>query len=109
MRTGLGFAAFTLAFVILHAGPAAAVSERGDTRSGVAASEEVGYLTLTCDPAANVSIDGEAKGPTPIANLALPVGPHQITLVSLDGKLKRTLGVKIVKGETKRLNVSLGP
>jgi hypothetical protein len=106
MRTRLGIAVFTLALLTLGTRPAA-----GDTRSGVeqAPAAEVGYLTLTCEPVANVSIDGTAKGATPIVKLALPVGAHQITLVSLDGKLKRTLGVKIAREETKRLNVNLGP
>src|SRR5262245_8647017 len=89
MRTTPRFAAFTLAFAIFTAGAAAAATEQGNARSGVVdASEEVGYLTLTCDPPANVSIDGDAKGATPITKLALPAGAHQITLVSLDGTLK---------------------
>jgi hypothetical protein len=100
----LGVAVFTLA--LTSGVPLAA----GDTRSGITqAPSEVGYLTLVCEPAANVSIDGQARGATPITKLALSVGAHQITLVSLDGKLKRTLGVKIAKDETKRLRVNLGP
>jgi hypothetical protein len=106
MRTGLRFAAFTLAFAALS--PVAAAALHPDIRSG-ALDSELGYLTLVCEPIANVSVDGEPKGATPVVKLALPVGGHQITLVSLDGKLKRSLGVKIVSGETTRLRVNLGP
>jgi hypothetical protein len=108
MRTRLGFAAFTLALA-LGGAAAAGTHPAGDTRSGVGDSADVGYLTLSCDPPASVSIDGEAKGTTPIVKLPLAAGAHQLTLASADGKLRRTLGVKIVKGETTRLRVSLGP
>jgi hypothetical protein len=107
MRIRLGLAVFTLALTLGTPAVGAGVAALGDTRSGIA--DEVGYLTLVCEPAANVSIDGQAKGPTPVTKLPLPVGAHQITLVSLDGKLTRTLGVTIAKDETKRLRVNLGP
>ncbi len=82
-----------------------------DARSGPLADDapqgESGFLSVISDPAARISVDGKERGQTPVVKLELPVGPHQITLVSLDGKLKRTLGVKIVKGENTRLKVNL--
>jgi hypothetical protein len=111
MGTRLGTAVTVFLSGALLAGAAVASPRERDARSGVTdvPQGDVGYLTLACEPVANASIDGQAKGLTPLTKLALPVGAHQITLVSQDGKLKRTLGFKIVKGETTRLNVSLGP
>jgi hypothetical protein len=48
----------------------------------VAAVEVVppnGQLNVNARPWADVLIDGAAAGQTPLANIALPVGPHQIT------------------------------
>jgi len=54
-----------------------------DVVAGRAASIEVippeGLLNVNARPWADVSIDGVAAGQTPLANITLPVGPHQIT------------------------------
>jgi eukaryotic-like serine/threonine-protein kinase len=70
-------------------------------------AKETGFLTLTSTPEATVSVDGKEVGTTPIVKLELATGAHQITLVAAAGQLKRTLGVTIVKGETKVLKVNL--
>jgi hypothetical protein len=49
---------------------------------GVASVEVIppnGLLNVNARPWADVLIDGTAAGQTPLANVALPVGPHQIT------------------------------
>lgn len=37
-----------------------------------------GKLSLNAQPWANVSIDGQARGETPLANLSVPVGEHEV-------------------------------
>jgi len=37
-----------------------------------------GVISLNAEPWAEVSIDGEKVGDTPIGNLSLPIGPHEI-------------------------------
>jgi hypothetical protein len=37
-----------------------------------------GTVSLNAEPWAEVSIDGEKVGDTPIGNLSLPIGPHEI-------------------------------
>jgi hypothetical protein len=36
----------------------------------------------------NVTVDGQAKGATPVAGLALPSGVHKLTCTSNDGKVQ---------------------
>ncbi len=80
----------------------------GAGEDGAAPKADVGYLTVTTDPAAKLEIDGVDTGKTtPVTKLALAVGKHKVTVTSLDGKTKRTLGVTIVAGEEKRLTVTL--
>jgi hypothetical protein len=38
-----------------------------------------GQLTLVCDPPAEVFVDGERAGETPILNMPVAVGPHEVT------------------------------
>lgn len=91
-----------------------AVAAGPDGRSGTArsvdpvAQAEVGYLTLETDPKATLYLDGETTGrPTPVTKLPLSVGKHKLRLVTLDGKIERTLGVQIARGEEKHVNVNL--
>lgn len=73
-----------------------------------APSADTGFLTVTAEPAAKLEVDGKDTGlTTPVTKLALKAGKHKVTLTSLDGKTKRTLGVTITAGEEKRLQVSL--
>ena len=36
----------------------------------------------------NVTVDGQAKGATPVAGLALPAGQHKLTCTPADGKVQ---------------------
>ena len=38
-----------------------------------------GRLNINALPWATVSVDGKPVGETPLANLALPIGPHEVT------------------------------
>jgi hypothetical protein len=90
---------------------AASAGPMPDTRSALEqpAPAETGFLNVTSDPIANLSVDGKDYGKTPVTKIELPVGSHQLSLVSLDGKLQRKIGVKIAKGETTRIKINLGP
>jgi PEGA domain len=110
-----GFAGvLTLVFVLAGASAATAMPQHVRSGDGLAAGEDaaprgdVGYLTVTTDPTAKLEIDGVDTGKTtPVTKLPLGVGKHKVTVTSLDGKTKRTLGVTIVAGEEKRLTVTL--
>jgi hypothetical protein len=88
----------------------AAVASAAFVTSGDARAQEAdsGYVTITCDPPAHVSIDtDDVVGDTPLDHFALAPGHHKLKLVSLDGTEKQTLGFKIVAGEEKHINVSM--
>jgi serine/threonine-protein kinase len=53
----------------------------------------------------NVSIDGAGKGPTPIAQLELTAGPHQLTCTGPDGHSKSTM-IIVSEGTTSKVRVS---
>jgi serine/threonine-protein kinase len=46
--------------------------------------KEFGFITIAADPYANVRIDGREAGTTPIFRRKLPVGVHEIILISPD-------------------------
>jgi hypothetical protein len=65
-----------------------------------------GRLSVNAVPWANVFIDGQPAGETPIGNLEVSSGPHEIRLVHPAlGEVTRTLVVKV--GEPARLGVDL--
>ena len=117
-RLGLAGALFAALALAALAGEPSASAAPQDTRSGAASGRRAGgdatpngdegFLTVTTDPPAKLEIDGADTGKTtPVTKLALAAGKHKVTLTSLDGKTKRTLGVTIVAGEEKRLTVTL--
>jgi tRNA A-37 threonylcarbamoyl transferase component Bud32 len=63
--------------------------------------EGEGTLLLASTPWANVSIDGESKGPTPI-RVTLPAGKHTVVLTNPEFKINRTMPVMILPNETLR-------
>jgi hypothetical protein len=67
-----------------------------------------GFLDVSSDPPAKVIIDDTDTGKiTPQPHLALKAGHHKLTLVTLDGAHKRTLGFTIEAGETRKFTVHL--
>jgi hypothetical protein len=70
-------------------------------------ADENGFLTVTSTPSAHVFIDDvDTKATTPLQHHALAAGKHKLMLVT-DGGTKRTLGVVIVVGQEKKVNVAM--
>jgi hypothetical protein len=73
-----------------------------------AAQTDTGVLDVTSDPPAHVVIDDvDTKTVTPQAHLELKAGHHTLTLVTLDGSRKRTLGFNVETGQTTRLAIHI--
>jgi len=54
-----------------------------------------GKLSLNAQPWANVSVDGQARGETPLANLSVPVGEHEVVFRHPDlGEKRVTVTVR---------------
>ena len=99
--------------LIVSNASAASAASVASSREGPepAPSKDVGSLSVSSDPPARVSVDGKDTGKTtPVEKIDLPVGHHQLTLVSVaDPKLTRSLGFNVTKGETTRLKVNFAP
>ena len=54
----------------------------------------------------NVTVDGAARGATPVAGLELPAGPHKISCTTPDGKV-RDATVTVPAGDTARYKFTL--
>jgi serine/threonine-protein kinase len=67
---------------------------------------ESGALTLTTTPRARVMKGTEFLGQSPLSEISLPAGTHQLTLVPADGPARR-LDVKIEVGEVTRVTTRL--
>ena len=59
---------------------------------------DTGAVSLTSDETGRVTIDGKARGTTPLVVSDLPVGDHSVTVTSESGKAERT--VRIEPGAT---------
>ena len=70
------------------------------SKQPAATQQAFGHLTVGADPYALVRIDGRQVGTTPIVRRRVPVGEHEILLLSPDTgdvRLRRT--VRIEEGE----------
>jgi hypothetical protein len=77
---------------------------------GRATQTDTGMLEVSSDPPAHVLIDDvDTKTVTPQAHLELKAGHHTLTLVTLDGGRKRTLGFNVEVGQTTRLAIHISP
>lgn len=66
-----------------------------------------GRLLVSASPGwCNLTIDGKERGPTPVAGLDLPAGPHQLRCDAPSGKTK-TQTVTIQDGSTSRIKLAL--
>jgi hypothetical protein len=55
-----------------------------------------GRLSINAEPWAQVAIDGTAVGPTPLANLSLPIGTHEVLFTHPQfGERRQTVVVKV--------------
>jgi len=74
------------------------------------AQTDTGFLNVGSDPPARVIIDdGDTKTVTPQPHLELPAGHHKLTLITLDGARKRTIGFNVEPGQTTTLTIHLSP
>jgi hypothetical protein len=74
------------------------------------AQKEVGFLNVASNPPAHVIIDdADTKTITPQPHLELPAGHHKLTLVTVDGARKRTIGFNVEPGQTTTLTLHLSP
>jgi hypothetical protein len=67
-----------------------------------------GTLVLASSPWCNVTVDGQARGTTPL-NVKLKPGSHEIVLANPEFKIKRTLAVEIEPGQTVRKSLDFAP
>jgi hypothetical protein len=78
--------------------------------AGRAAQADVGFLDVGSNPPARIIIDdADTKTVTPQPHLELPAGHHKLTLVTLDGARKRTIGFNVEPGQTTTLTIHLSP
>ncbi len=67
----------------------------------------MGRLLVTASPGAcQLAVDGKALGPTPVAGIDLPLGPHQLRCETATGKIKAT-SVTIQEGASSRIKLAL--
>jgi hypothetical protein len=65
-----------------------------------------GFLKLIAEPFANIRIDGRGHGNTPKYKLRLPVGPHEVELISPDdGEVRLRRTVTIEDGKTTSISI----
>jgi hypothetical protein len=67
-----------------------------------------GTLVIASSPWCNVSVDGVAKGTTPL-NVKLKAGAHEVVLANSEFKIRRTLTVEIEPGQTVRKSLDFAP
>ncbi len=66
------------------------------------------FLDVASFPTAKILIDEIDTGKvTPEAHLQVAVGRHKLTLVTLDGARRRTLGFTVEAGQTRKFTVHL--
>ena len=73
-----------------------------------AAQTDVGFLDVSSEPPAHVIVDDvDTRAVTPQPHLELKAGHHKLTLVTLDGARKRTMGFNVEAGQTTKLAIHL--
>lgn len=85
------------------------IASRETLRLTVRMPEAWGYLRLTVNPWAEVFIDGQSMGTTPLAeDLKLSIGEHELKLRGPDGREQRET-IRILRDDTLRHRVDLAP
>jgi len=89
----------------------AAATPAGNATPPVAAApkrEGDGQLVIASSPWCTVTVDGQARGTTPL-DLKLKAGPHQVVLANPEYKIKRTLAVDIEANQIVRKSLDFAP
>ena len=71
--------------------------------------EGAGHLTLTSTPNAEIIIDGEASGTTPMLGFELASGHHVVELRPVGGGPSEVFAIELKKGESLTLKKDLRP
>ena len=66
-------------------------------------------VTYRLAPRKTDASDVDTKTVTPQPHLELKAGHHKLTLVTLDGNRKRSLGFNVEIGQTTKLSIHLSP
>jgi hypothetical protein len=75
-----------------------------------AGQTDSGTLDVASDPPARIVIDdADTKTVTPQLHVELKAGHHKLTLITLDGARRRTIGFNIEAGQTTKLTIHLSP
>ena len=67
----------------------------------------LGWLTITCDPPSEVSLNGKRMGESPLDRLPLPTGTHKIMLHNQGLGLTSSRSVQVKAGESVKIHVKL--
>lgn len=87
--------------------PAAKRAPAPKPRPAAPAATGPGTLLVTSNPPCRLLVDGKPSGSTPLGELSLPAGRHKVTFVNDEYAIRYTRKVKIVPGETTKLDVDL--
>jgi hypothetical protein len=110
MRTLLTTCALIGAVLLVLVPRARQAQAAGSAPGSRSAQTDTGTLEVSSDPAAHVFIDDvDTKTVTPQPHLELKAGHHKLTLVTLDGSRKRSLGFNVEIGQTTKLSIHLSP
>lgn len=71
------------------------------------ASKTTGTLRVRVNPWAQVFVDGELRGTSPLPEMKLSPGAHSVILVNSERSFRRHYTVEIRRGEQTRLNVTI--
>ena len=100
---------------LVHAAPApaaasASAAARAQPSAPPLAPRPVGEgtLVIASSPWCTVTVDGQARGTTPLS-LKLKAGGHQVLLTNPDYKIKRTLAVDVEPNQTVRKSLDFAP
>jgi len=73
---------------------------------GASGDSETAFLAVASEPTARIVIDDADTGKTtPQERLALSAGHHVLTLVTIDGAHRRTIGFTVEAGRTKTFRI----
>jgi serine/threonine protein kinase len=70
--------------------------------------EGEGTLVVASSPWCNVTVDGQARGTTPLS-VKLKAGAHQVVLANPEFHIKRTLAVEVAPNQTVRKSLDFAP